>query len=103
MLQRCKWFLSFAANTMGINYVTKPSLQHDTCSCDDMHFLLSDRLKEIERLMNSYRREKDLALKRKYLIQIQRRLVKSQEYGDEKLQLVGHMMDMVSSLIIRTI
>lgn len=46
--------------------------------------------------MNSYHREKDSTLKRKYLIQIQRRLVKSQEYGDEKLQLVGHMMDMVS-------
>ncbi|KXJ28251.1 inhibitor of growth protein 1 [Exaiptasia diaphana] len=61
----------------------------------DRHY--QDRLKEIERLIHSYRREKDSALKRKYLIQIQRRLVKSQEYGDEKLQLVGHMMDLVDN------
>ena len=29
------------------------------------------------------------------MIKIQRQLVKSQEYGDEKLQLVGQMVDMV--------
>lgn len=62
------------------------------------YYAFLDRLKEIEKLIHSYRREKDSALKRKYLIQIQRRLVKSQEYGDEKLQLVGHMMDLVSTI-----
>ncbi|XP_031573130.1 inhibitor of growth protein 1-like [Actinia tenebrosa] len=56
-----------------------------------------ERLKEIERLMNSYQKERDSAMKRKYLIQIQRRLVKSQEYGDEKLQLVGHIMEVVEN------
>ena len=55
-----------------------------------------DRLKEIEKLINTYHREKDASSRRKCLIKIQRQLVKSQEYGDEKLQLVGQMVDMVS-------
>ena len=59
-------------------------------------FTVTERLKEIERLINNYLKEKEPTARRKCLIQIQRRLVKSQEYGDEKLQLVGNMMDLVS-------
>lgn len=54
-----------------------------------------ERLKEIERLINNYFKEKEPTARRKCLIQIQRRLVKSQEYGDDKLQLVGNMIDLV--------
>lgn len=61
-----------------------------------MYHLLLERLKEIERLINNYFKEKEPTARRKCLIQIQRRLVKSQEYGDEKLQLVGNMIDLVS-------
>ena len=57
--------------------------------------VVAERLKEIERLINNYLREKDPSARRKCLIQIQRRLIKSQEYGDDKLQLVGNMIDMV--------
>ena len=59
-------------------------------------FIVTERLKEIERLINNYLKEKEPTARRKCLIQIQRRLVKSQEYGDEKLQLVGNMIDLVS-------
>lgn len=61
----------------------------------DLHY--QERLKEIERLINNYLREKDPSARRKCLIQIQRRLIKSQEYGDDKLQLVGNMIDMVDT------
>ncbi|EDO43857.1 predicted protein [Nematostella vectensis] len=61
----------------------------------DLHY--QDRLKEIERLLHSYNRDKDPISRRKWLIQIQRRLVKSQEYGDEKLQLVAHMVDVIDN------
>ncbi|CAH3152588.1 unnamed protein product, partial [Pocillopora meandrina] len=61
----------------------------------DLHY--QERLKEIERLINSYFKEKEPAARRKCLIQIQRRLIRSQEYGDDKLQLVGNMMDLVDT------
>ncbi|KAK3736156.1 hypothetical protein QZH41_015549 [Actinostola sp. cb2023] len=72
-------------------------MQRSMSQMRELDLQYQDRLKEIDRLLNSYSREKDSSLKRKYLIQIQRRLVKSQEYGDEKLQLVGHMMDLVDN------
>lgn len=59
----------------------------------DLHY--QERLKELERLVNNFFKEKDSTARRKYLIQIQRKLVKSQEYGDDKLQLVGNMIDLV--------
>lgn len=61
----------------------------------DLHY--QERLKEIERLINNYLKEKEPTARRKCLIQIQRRLVKSQEYGDDKLQLVGNMIDLVDT------
>ena len=66
------------------------------CSLYVLLFAVTERLKEIERLINNYLKEKEPTARRKCLIQIQRRLVKSQEYGDEKLQLVGNMIDLVS-------
>lgn len=61
----------------------------------DLHY--QERLKEIERLINNYFKEKEPAARRKCLIQIQRRLIRSQEYGDDKLQLVGNMIDLVDT------
>ena len=58
-------------------------------------FLVVGRLKELERLVSNFFKEKDSTARRKCLIQIQRKLVKSQEYGDDKLQLVGNMIDLV--------
>lgn len=59
-------------------------------------FIVTERLKEIERHINNYFKEKDPSARRKWLVQIQRRLVRSQEYGDDKLQLVGNMIDLVT-------
>ena len=64
---------------------------------------MTERLKEIERLINNYLKEKEPAARRKWLIQIQRRLVKSQEYGDDKLQLVGNMIDLVSRSFVTVV
>lgn len=61
----------------------------------DLHY--RERLKEIERHINNYFKEKDPSARRKWLVQIQRRLVRSQEYGDDKLQLVGNMIDLVDT------
>ena len=67
-------------------------------NCLNVLFFLTERLKELERLVNNFFKEKDSTARRKYLIQIQRKLVKSQEYGDDKLQLVGNMIDLVRAV-----
>ena len=67
-------------------------------NCLNVLFFLAERLKELERLVNNFFKEKDSTARRKYLIQIQRKLVKSQEYGDDKLQLVGNMIDLVRAV-----
>ena len=67
-------------------------------NCLNVLFFLAERLKELERLVNNFFKEKDSTARRKYLIQIQRKLFKSQEYGDDKLQLVGNMIDLVRAV-----
>lgn len=78
-------------------------MQNDYSTYQSAHYMtnvfiytVTERLREIERLINNYFKEKEPTARRKCLIQIQRRLVKSQEYGDDKLQVVGNMIDLVS-------
>ena len=76
----------------------KKELEIFTAKLFKCTFFLTERLKELERLVNNFFKEKDSTARRKYLIQIQRKLVKSQEYGDDKLQLVGNMIDLVRAV-----
>lgn len=62
--------------------------------------LTLEKLREIGRLIDSYHTKKESSNRKKCLIQIQRCLIKSQEFGDEKLQHVSHMMDMVCDNIV---
>lgn len=61
-----------------------------------LHYYFADKLREISRLIDVYNERKEGPLRKRALIQIQRCLVKSQELGDEKLQHVSQMIDMVS-------
>ena len=55
-------------------------------------------MREIGRWIDTYHQRKESSVRKKCLINIQRCLIKSQELGDEKLQHVSHMMDMVKNL-----
>ncbi|XP_070554167.1 inhibitor of growth protein 1-like [Ptychodera flava] len=55
-------------------------------------------LKEIDHYYTLYKKKSiDCDMKKIYLIQIQRNLVRSQELGDEKLQLCSQMVDLVEN------
>lgn len=90
--------VSVVSLIMAIYISKKRSLRFLQQNCLNVLFFLAERLKELERLVNNFFKEKDSTARRKYLIQIQRKLVKSQEYGDDKLQLVGNMIDLVRAV-----
>ncbi|XP_028392966.1 inhibitor of growth protein 1-like [Dendronephthya gigantea] len=72
-------------------------LQRDISQMREIDLVYQEKLREISRLIDSYHTKKESSNRKKCLIQIQRCLVKSQELGDEKLQHVSHMMDMVDT------
>lgn len=53
---------------------------------------LADILKELDDAYEKYRRESDSLQRRKLQLSIQRALIRSQELGDEKIQIVGQMV-----------
>lgn len=55
-------------------------------------FFLSDVLKELDDAYERYRRESDSLQRRKLQLSIQRALIRSQELGDEKIQIAGQMV-----------
>lgn len=55
-------------------------------------FFLSDVLKELDDAYDRYRRESDSLQRRKLQLSIQRALIRSQELGDEKIQIAGQMV-----------
>lgn len=55
------------------------------------HFL-ADVLKELDDAYDRYRRESDSLQRRKLQLSIQRALIRSQELGDEKIQIAGQMV-----------
>ena len=57
----------------------------------------SDHLKDIENYKETYLNETDNNLRKRALIQIQRALIKCQEIGDEKLQLVSTIIDHIEN------
>ncbi|XP_037384586.1 inhibitor of growth protein 1 [Talpa occidentalis] len=54
-------------------------------------------LKELDEHYEKFRREADGGLKRRLLHGIQRALIRSQELGDEKIQIVGQMLELVEN------
>lgn len=57
-----------------------------------MCVLLTDVLKELDDAYERYRREPDMLQRRKLQLSIQRALIRSQELGDEKIQIAGQMV-----------
>lgn len=53
---------------------------------------LADVLKELDEAYERYRRESDSLQRRKLQLSIQRALIRSQELGDEKIQIAGQMV-----------
>lgn len=53
---------------------------------------LADVLKELDDAYERYRRESDSVQRRKLQLSIQRALIRSQELGDEKIQIAGQMV-----------
>lgn len=53
---------------------------------------MADVLKELDDAYERYRRESDLLQRRKLQLSIQRVLIRSQELGDEKIQIAGQMV-----------
>lgn len=53
---------------------------------------LADVLKELDDAYERYRRESDSLQRRKLQLSIQRALIRSQELGDEKIQIAGQMV-----------
>ncbi|KAJ8882599.1 hypothetical protein PR048_014410 [Dryococelus australis] len=54
-------------------------------------------LKEVEQHQDAAQRDTDLATKRKVLVRIQKMLIAAQEVGDEKLQLVQQIQDLIEN------
>lgn len=52
----------------------------------------ADVLKELDDAYERYRRESDSLQRRKLQLSIQRALIRSQELGDEKIQIAGQMV-----------
>lgn len=57
----------------------------------------SDILRDIGKHQEVYQKEQDEALRKRSLVQVQRCLIKSQELGDEKLQLVALIIDYIEN------
>lgn len=55
-------------------------------------FSFADVLKELDDAYERYRRESDSLQRRKLQLSIQRALIRSQELGDEKIQIAGQMV-----------
>ncbi|XP_047226950.1 inhibitor of growth protein 1 [Girardinichthys multiradiatus] len=56
-----------------------------------------DALKELDDAYERYRRELDSLQRRKLQLSIQRALIRSQELGDEKIQIAGQMVELVEN------
>ena len=72
-------------------------LQRDISQMRELDMVYQERMREVGRWIDTYHQRKESSVRKKCLINIQRCLIKSQELGDEKLQHVSHMMDMVDT------
>lgn len=60
-------------------------------------FVVTAFLKEVEQQQDSSRNDADLPTKRRMLLRIQQSLIAAQEVGDEKLQIVQTIQDLIEN------
>lgn len=72
-------------------------LQRSVSQMRELDSQTCDLLKDIEHHREIYQKEPDSNQKRRSLIQIQRALIRSQELGDEKLQLVSQIIEHIEN------
>jgi hypothetical protein len=60
-------------------------------------FLVTAFLKEVEQQQDSSRCDADLPTKRRILLRVQQSLIAAQEVGDEKLQIVQTIQDLIEN------
>lgn len=61
------------------------------------YFFLAEILKDLDDYYEKFKRETDAVQKRRMLHCIQRALIRSQELGDEKIQIVSQMVELVEN------
>ena len=76
-------------------------LKNKDVSCNILlFFMFTGKLSQISNLLDLYNGTEDQTTMQRYLTKIQRCLVKSQEYGDEKLQLISQIVEVVCWFMI---
>lgn len=61
------------------------------------YFFFAEILKDLDDYYEKFKRETDAVQKRRMLHCIQRALIRSQELGDEKIQIVSQMVELVEN------
>ncbi|XP_049634099.1 inhibitor of growth protein 1 [Suncus etruscus] len=72
-------------------------LQRNVSLMREIDAKYQETLKDLDEYYEKFRRETDGALKRRALHCIQRALIRSQELGDEKIQIVSQMVELVEN------
>lgn len=72
-------------------------LQRSVSSMKEIDAKYQDVLKELDEAYEKYCRETDSVQRRKLQLSIQRTLIRSQELGDEKIQIAGQMVELVEN------
>ncbi|KAI3355821.1 hypothetical protein L3Q82_004384 [Scortum barcoo] len=72
-------------------------LQRSVSLMKEIDARYQDVLKELDDAYERYRRETDSLQRRKLQLSIQRALIRSQELGDEKIQIAGQMVELVEN------
>ncbi|XP_065052024.1 inhibitor of growth protein 1-like [Rhopilema esculentum] len=78
-------------------------VQRNVSQLRELDLLYRGKLSQISNLLDLYNSTDDQTVKQRYLTKIQRCLIKSQEYGDEKLQLISHIVEVVDNKNIQII
>ncbi|XP_069746514.1 inhibitor of growth protein 1 isoform X3 [Narcine bancroftii] len=72
-------------------------LQRNVSLMREIDAKYQDVLKELDEYYEKHKRETDIAQRRRILHYIQRALIRSQELGDEKIQIVNQMVEQVEN------
>lgn len=72
-------------------------LQRSVSNMKEIDAKYQDVLKELDEAYEKYCHETDSAQRRKLQMSIQRTLIRSQELGDEKIQIAGQMVELVEN------
>lgn len=72
-------------------------IQRNISQLRELDLLYSGKMNQISSLLDTYNSTDEQPNKQRYLTKIQRCLIKSQEYGDEKLQLISQIVEMADN------